>query len=347
VSNSFQKFGDSDGNGFIDRKEEGNLQTAAGAFLLKPHSSQNDMDAFFGSNGDSDISELELDLAVKAIFFDGIKQFQKIFPEWVPDILDHDHSGKVDPSEFEAVYRFMLSHGRDYQPYQAADKLDTILDQDKNGTISSEEIKYESRLLFPHPVSSKNPLDSKLDRDIDDMINFPEPGITGGFTDKGEIPTPERRISVIRRRGSIAHPTGELVKKNALEGTNLAVLGVKADRDVIGPGDITGIIMFLENAFVNSNAVNVIDRNKTNLVLDEMNFQLSGLVNEESIVEVGNLTGADLLAVSEITKVGGTFYFNVKILEVRTAEIIRSILSQANGPQDFLDMCESAVHDLF
>lgn len=514
VTNEFQVLGDQNKDGFLTDEEPLNLFNQTRNFLQKPHYVDNDIDDFFDRNGDDTVSIDEIKLSIRAIFFDGMKQFQKIRMGWVPEILDHDQSGKVDSTEFEEVYRFMLSNYTDYQTYPANNNFDTVLDRDTDGNISSTEIEYgrdelielavvmsfsdtvflaesrtvsnlldeygdsnfngkispyendeiiasfqtdrevvtdmdhiidknrngtidaheimmvlqdsalgrsftnkkscppyqvrtaidrlidnnrdglvdiselnivaslyagnqeavdsissemakeidingdrivntseiensKSRLLFPHPVCSKNSLDSKLDRDIDGIVNFQELGITGGYTDKGEIPTLERRISVIRRRGSITNPTGVMVKKGVSEGTNLAVLGVKANEEIITQGDITGIIMFLENAFVNSNAVNVIDRKNTSLVLDEMNFQLSGLVNEESIVEVGNLTGADLLAVSEITKVEGTFYFNVKILEVRTAEIIRSILSRANSPQDFPDMCESAVNDLF
>jgi Ca2+-binding EF-hand superfamily protein len=479
VTNEFQLLGDHDKDGFLTRNEEDVLNELCRDVLKGPHPVRNSIDTFFDRDGDESVSEHEVKLAVRALFFDGMKQFQNIRIGWIPKILDHDRSDKVDPSEYEAVYRFMLLNN---ESYQVNNNFDRILDSDKNGIISFKEIEHgrdelvgltvvmsfsdtvffsesrtvsnlldeygdsnfdgrispdendeivasfktdrtavtamdhiidkngngtidaheimmilqesappylvstfidrlidrnkdglidtleintianlyagdpkavasisselireidrngnrvisaseiensKNRLIFPHPASSLNTLDSKLDSNGDGMVNFMELGVGGGFTDKGEIPTLERRISLIRRRGNIPNQTGELVIKEALGRQNLAVLGVKAENKVIGEEDITGIIMFLENAFVNSNKVNVIDRKNTSLILDEMNFQLSGLVIEESIVEVGNLTGADILAVSEI---------------------IRSILSQAAGSQDFLDMCESAVQDLF
>lgn len=517
VTNKFQELADLDKNGFLDNNEQKSLYETARPFFVRPHPVSSDVDIIFDRNEDKTISRQEWEHAVKALFFNGMKQFQKIRKGWVPEILDHDGYSTVDSTEFETVYRFMLTPEKEFTPYPVNTSFGRILDSNHNGTVSLEEIKYgrdelvdltvvmsfadnvllpesrsvsnlldeygdsdldgnisaiendqitavleqdrsavtdidhiidknnngtidtheitmvlqdtalglgftnkdsappyrtstaieklldsskdgqvngtelntfamfytgnseasnsfsldlkkiidtdgdgiisteekeisKNKLLFPHPVKKNDSLDRILDINGDGMVSFPELGITGGFTEKGIIPTIDRRISVIRQKGQIEEPTGKQIKPDKTEinnNVNLAVLGVKANRDVIDQKTITGLIMFLENAFVNSKAVNVIDRKDTNLVLDEMNFQLSGLVNKDTIVEVGNLTCTSLLAVSEITNIEGMFYLNVKILNVGTAEIIKSVLSQANKPRDFLDMCETAVDNLF
>ncbi len=142
VTNEFQVLGDQDKDGFLSEKEQLDLFEITRNFFQKPHSVDNDIDAFFDKDGDDTVSLDEIKLSIRALFFDGMKQFQKLRIGWVPEILDHDQSGKVDSTEFEEVYRFMLSNYTDYQTYPVNNNFDTVLDTDKDRIISSTEIEY-------------------------------------------------------------------------------------------------------------------------------------------------------------------------------------------------------------
>ena len=78
-----------------------------------------------------------------------------------------------------------------------------------------------------------------------------------------------------------------------------------------------------------------------------MTFQLSGMVDEETAVELGQMSGADVIALGEISQLGKIYYLNVKLITVETAEIISSSISQTGDPSGFLEMANQVVNKLF
>ena len=108
-----------------------------------------------------------------------------------------------------------------------------------------------------------------------------------------------------------------------------------------------GIIMFIENAFVNVGKVKVVDRAHIEEVYEELEFQLTGSIDESTAVEIGKLSGAEIIVIGSINRVGGQFYLNTKLITVETAEIIGSSIAQAESAAGFLEMANQAVYKLF
>ena len=76
-------------------------------------------------------------------------------------------------------------------------------------------------------------------------------------------------------------------------------------------------------------------------------FQSSDLIDENTAIKIGKISGADIIVLGSINRVGGIFYLNIKLIDVQTAEIIGSNIAQAKDASEFLDMCNQAVYMLF
>ena len=106
-------------------------------------------------------------------------------------------------------------------------------------------------------------------------------------------------------------------------------------------------MVFIENALVNVGKVRVVDRQNIAEIVKEYEFQQSDLTDESSAVEIGKLSGADIIVIGSISYVGETFYLNIKLISVETAEIIGSSIADAVNAREFYEMCNEAVLKLF
>ena len=79
--------------------------------------------------------------------------------------------------------------------------------------------------------------------------------------------------------------------------------------------------------------VRIIERGSLSEILDEQTLQLSGMVDANSAVEVGRLTGADAVVVGELTDfvywentgvTGTTVSFSMKMISVETGDVLLS-----------------------
>ena len=107
------------------------------------------------------------------------------------------------------------------------------------------------------------------------------------------------------------------------------------------------LVSFLENAFVNFGNVTVVDRQNLEKIMEEYKYQTSALVNEETAVEIGKLSGADAIAIANLSSLADTYYLHLKVINVKSGAIIGSSISEGASEKDFLGMCNGAVEPLF
>jgi hypothetical protein len=74
----------------------------------------------------------------------------------------------------------------------------------------------------------------------------------------------------------------------------------------------------------NTKSITFVDRSKLDLIQQEIDFQYSGEVSEETMVSIGNKTGAQIIATGTISEVGDAYNFSVKLLDVQTAILLGS-----------------------
>jgi len=77
----------------------------------------------------------------------------------------------------------------------------------------------------------------------------------------------------------------------------------------------------LEEAFYNIDGFDVIEREKIMLVISEQQFQLSGMVDEETAVEIGELLAADMVVTISVTRLTDVV-LTVKFLNVKTGAVV-------------------------
>ncbi len=103
--------------------------------------------------------------------------------------------------------------------------------------------------------------------------------------------------------------------------TNVAFLGFNA-RDIPESGSYI-LSELVRNELVMSGKYNTVDRDNTDLLLEEMAFQLSDLTDEASVTSLGNLLGVEKLMMGTIGKLGELYIISLRILDVETGIIER------------------------
>ncbi|MFH0919596.1 MAG: CsgG/HfaB family protein [Fibrobacterota bacterium] len=88
---------------------------------------------------------------------------------------------------------------------------------------------------------------------------------------------------------------------------------------------------------VNTRAFRLMERGKMDEILKEQGFQSSGACSDKAcIVEMGQLLGVDNIITGSIGKVGGTYSVNVRLIQVSTGEIKKTINQFYKGEIDGL-----------
>jgi hypothetical protein len=279
----------------------------------------------------------------------------------VDRLFDADNSGLVSADEIESSVR-ALSGDIDAVD-QLKRELQAAFDWNDDGRIEAwetEEVK--AWLIFPRPVNPDEGLDRDADENGDGFLDPAELGISAGMTSKGSAPPFDARIEAFVRRQnaaasqtevrsaeSVAPPAGsEFYRKlGAIQDKKLAVVTLDVGTERVDQETARGVVMFVENAFVNVGKVKVVDRAHIEEVFEEFEFQSTGAIDESTAVEIGKLSGADIIVIGSINRVGGIFYLNIKLIAVQTAEIIGSSIAQAEAATGFLEMANQAVYKLF
>ena len=80
----------------------------------------------------------------------------------------------------------------------------------------------------------------------------------------------------------------------------------------------------LRNELVKKRVYTVVDRAQTEKVLKELHFQQVGLTEQDKALKLGKLLNVQLIVTGRLTALTGAVQLNVQMIEVQTAEILRS-----------------------
>ncbi len=87
----------------------------------------------------------------------------------------------------------------------------------------------------------------------------------------------------------------------------------------------------IAEAIVSSKIFDVLDRAYVEQIMEEQNFQLSGIVSEDEIAKVGAFIGADYVCVSRVTRIEMIYSISSKIIEVETGKVAAQTSAEAAG----------------
>ena len=77
--------------------------------------------------------------------------------------------------------------------------------------------------------------------------------------------------------------------------------------------------------FVNSRRYTVVERGDIDKVLSEQNFQMSGMVDDDAFISIGNFFEARIVITGSITETGSQKRLVIKAIDVMTSEILAMV----------------------
>jgi len=85
----------------------------------------------------------------------------------------------------------------------------------------------------------------------------------------------------------------------------------------------------------------IIERAQLVRVMEEQSLQISGVADEQAVVEIGKLLGAKMVVVGSLVRTGKTFTLNSRFIDVETAEVKKSQNIRGNSEDEISNMCSS------
>ncbi|MEE9465771.1 MAG: DUF2380 domain-containing protein [Candidatus Neomarinimicrobiota bacterium] len=103
--------------------------------------------------------------------------------------------------------------------------------------------------------------------------------------------------------------------------TNVAIIPL----DAKGVSDIEASVLTDRLAFelFKTGLFTVLERGKMEEILTEQNFQLTGCVTEECLVEVGQLLGVEQMLAGSVSKIGNTYSVILRLIDAQSGAIVQ------------------------
>ncbi|MDR3226380.1 MAG: CsgG/HfaB family protein [Prevotellaceae bacterium] len=120
-------------------------------------------------------------------------------------------------------------------------------------------------------------------------------------------------------------------------------IGNAVDEDVKG-----AILDALGEGIYNSNKYILLERANYAQLLKEYDFQQSGAVDDEQLLEIGKAAGADYACYASVRKIGINYRIAYRLVEVSTAAIeFSGSKSTQKGVNDLLDVINAIAEEMF
>ncbi|RMH63237.1 MAG: DUF2380 domain-containing protein [Calditrichaeota bacterium] len=118
------------------------------------------------------------------------------------------------------------------------------------------------------------------------------------------------------------------------QATRIAVLDLRGEG--VTNSEAKTLTERLRSRLVNTGAFIVLEREQMNEILTEQGFQQSGCVSDECLVEIGRMVGVQQMVGGSIGKIGQTYTLDLRIIDVETGRILRTVSEDYRGSADGL-----------
>ncbi len=106
------------------------------------------------------------------------------------------------------------------------------------------------------------------------------------------------------------------------DGLNPTATVMDFESQNLSENEMKAIISRLSSALFQTNVYDIIDVNQREMLLDELDFSLSGCIDESCMLELGKLLSAEYIVVGTINKVGNMLALTAKLIETETGKVI-------------------------
>jgi hypothetical protein len=131
------------------------------------------------------------------------------------------------------------------------------------------------------------------------------------------VPAVQRPIGQSTLEAAL-YAAAEVIISRLQPKTTIAVVNI-ASKDIESSEFVLDELAYV---IVSSGNFKVVDRKSLETIRAEQNFQSSGEVDDDSVVSIGKMLGANIVITGSITGVGSTRRLRLKALDVTTAEIV-------------------------
>lgn len=309
-------------------------------------SAYNPIQGFFDLDGDLYLSDDEkhygydfiYDYLLQIVFVHDIKGYfdHRRAPESI--FLDFNNNGEYDSRDKEIIAGYTGFWG-DFEEHVVRNEFDVMIDLNKDGYLEYGEFEEICSRLFSACFIAL------LEAPKEDIISYksnPKEFFQNLNSQKITINSIESPNS-IRKTSFFEKPSTKI----NLDNKKVAVIGLSNRSSLMNDSKAQLLLPFIEDGFVNSGIVRVMDRQNINKIVDEYNFQASGLVDERTAVHIGQLSGADAIVIACLQNIEEVIYLHLKILSVENGQIIASAIVETRNSNDYRNLCDSAVKALF
>lgn len=125
-----------------------------------------------------------------------------------------------------------------------------------------------------------------------------------------------------------------------------SVLAVLSIRNTDGRDSVLGNYMEerLVDLLVSDTDLSVVERNQLEQLVQEWEYSLSGMMEEDSMYEIGTMAGADAVLVGILTRIDQSVQVNLRIIDPESALVLASVDSLLSEPKYlsmYLDVFDS------
>jgi len=128
-----------------------------------------------------------------------------------------------------------------------------------------------------------------------------------------------------------------LVVAGSAEQPFIAIVNLEAMRCEQDLADACSEVLRTE--IINTGIFRVTERAQLDRLLEEEAFQLSALVDDSTVAELGKLVGADFVALGSLSVIGSTYTISIRFIDVETAEAALGKTETTNSESGLPDVC--------
>jgi hypothetical protein len=130
-------------------------------------------------------------------------------------------------------------------------------------------------------------------------------------------PAPAVSAAPADELGAAIRETSDYLNKQLPKGNKLVILNVQSDFPALSEYIIDELIANT----VNDRVFSVVDRQQLNTIRAELDFQMSGEVDDDTAQTLGRMAGAQIIVSGAVSKIGDLYRLRVRALSVQTAAI--------------------------
>jgi TolB-like protein len=111
----------------------------------------------------------------------------------------------------------------------------------------------------------------------------------------------------------------------------IAIAVMELDANGVTQAEAKALTDRLRIELFNASVFLVMERDKMNKILDEMEFQMSGCTSDECVVEVGRIVGVKKIIAGSVSKVGEIYSVSLRLIDVETSKIEATAIEDFEG----------------